>query len=77
MYVRPPRRRMRTAPSRSQVSRTAAGCRSSSLTVNVFISDILSALFSFVELRDKDQARPRSPGNSLMATQFCKTLWER
>src|ERR1017187_10314789 len=41
--MRPSRRLMRTAPSRSAASSTAAGWRSSSLTVKVFMSDIMSA----------------------------------
>lgn len=42
-YVRPSRRLMRTAPSRSATSSTAPGSRSKSRTVNVFMSDIMSA----------------------------------
>ena len=42
-YVRPSRRRIRASPLASQISSTAPGCRSRSLTVNVFMSDIMSA----------------------------------
>jgi hypothetical protein len=42
VYRRPSRRWMRTMPSRSQVSSTAPGLRSKSLTVNTFIADNMS-----------------------------------
>ena len=42
VYRRPSRRWMRTAPSRSQASRTFPGLRSKSRRVNVFISDKMS-----------------------------------
>jgi len=46
VYVRPLRRRILTAPSWSQASRITAGARSSSRTVNVFMSDIMSAFMA-------------------------------
>ena len=49
VYVRPLRLRILTAPSRSQAFKTAAGSRSSSRTVNVFMADILSAFISRVK----------------------------
>jgi len=48
VYVRPFRRRIFAAPSRSEASSTALGTRSSSRTVKVFMADKLSAFGGLV-----------------------------